>query len=211
MTLIFSLICYSACLFLLLSERKDIVWGKWVFKCLASTSFLMIALTLADVTSPFSNWMIVGFLFCFFGDILLIKSSNKHLFLLGIISFALGHLGFIIAFILSGDVGLVFYATLLLAIILTLGSYLWLKPHLKVEFKIFVPIYILIIGIMLAFSGYAWEGNYRNGVIIGAVLFVCSDLFVAKEKFIGSKFTNKLIGLPLYYTAQIILALSLDW
>ena len=118
MTLIFSLICYSACLFLLLSERKDIVWGKWVFKGLASTSFLMIALTLADVTSPFSNWMIVGFLFCLVGDILLIKSSNKHLFLLGIISFALGHLGFIIAFILSGDIGLVFYATLLLAIIL---------------------------------------------------------------------------------------------
>jgi len=92
-----------------------------------------------------------------------------------------------------------------------IGAFFWLRNHLKDEFKIFVPIYILIIGLMLAFSVYAWEGSFRNGVVIGAVLFAGSDLLVARETFIKSDFNNKLIGIPLYYVAQIFLALSFDW
>ena len=90
-------------------------------------------------------------------------------------------------------------------------SYKFLIPGLHSEFKAMVIVYMIIIGIMCSLSGYAWEGSYRNGVLIGAFVFAISDLYVAREKFIKSEFKNKIIGLPLYYLAQIFLALSLDW
>ena len=87
----------------------------------------------------------------------------------------------------------------------------WLKNALNSEFKVLVLVYICIIACMTSLSGYAWEGSYRNGILPGAFLFAVSDLFVAREKFIKSDFKNKMVGLPLYYLAQIFLAISLDW
>ena len=35
-----------------------------------------------------------------------------------------------------------------------------------------------------------------------------TDLFVARERFVVKSFTNKLVGLPLYYGGQFLLAFS---
>lgn len=211
MTLILILISFTACGLFLIAEKKEHILLKWISKSIASGCFILIALTLADVSSSFSNWMILGFTWCFIGDLALIKSKKETFFLFGIIAFGLGHICFGIAFILVGSIGTLFTTTLIISLILMILSYNWLRSHLKSRFRILVPLYILIIGSMVALSGYAWEGSYRNGVIIGAVLFALSDVFVAREAFVKSEFRNKLIGLPLYYLAQIILALSLDW
>ncbi len=40
------------------------------------------------------------------------------------------------------------------------------------------------------------------------MLFYLSDLFVARERFVTSAFVNRLVGLPLYYGGQVLLALS---
>lgn len=42
--------------------------------------------------------------------------------------------------------------------------------------------------------------------VIGSLLFYASDLMVARQAFIRKSFYNPLIGLPLYYVAQMIIA-----
>ena len=45
-------------------------------------------------------------------------------------------------------------------------------------------------------------------IFSGAILFYLSDLFVARDHFIRKAFSNRLIGLPLYYAGQFLLAFS---
>ena len=46
-------------------------------------------------------------------------------------------------------------------------------------------------------------------VFIGATCFYFSDLFVARNRFLKKEFFNRLIGLPMYYVGQFLLAFSL--
>jgi hypothetical protein len=52
-----------------------------------------------------------------------------------------------------------------------------------------------------ALLGNAW-------ITVGAVMFYLSDLAVARDRFVAPGFTNRVWGLPLYYGAQLILALT---
>jgi uncharacterized membrane protein YhhN len=210
-TLFLIALCFVSCFILLFCEKQNSIWGKWIFKITASSAFVLIALALADASSLFSNLMLVGFGFSFLGDIFLIKSNESTFFKIGIISFAFAHIAFIVAFLTIGSTGLVFFITTILTMFLIMMSVKWLKNALNSEFKVLVLVYICIIAYMTSLSGYAWEGSYRNGILPGAFLFAVSDLFVAREKFIKSDFKNKMVGLPLYYLAQIFLAISLDW
>ncbi len=45
-------------------------------------------------------------------------------------------------------------------------------------------------------------------VLPGAVLFFLSDLAVARDKFVTPGFPNRAVGLPMYYAAQILFAVS---
>jgi uncharacterized membrane protein YhhN len=45
-------------------------------------------------------------------------------------------------------------------------------------------------------------------ILLGAMLFVVSDLAVARNRFVARAFINRAIGLPLYFTAQLLLAAS---
>ena len=45
-------------------------------------------------------------------------------------------------------------------------------------------------------------------VLAGAIAFYLSDLTVARDRFVTRGFENRIVGLPLYYTGQVLLALS---
>jgi uncharacterized membrane protein YhhN len=45
----------------------------------------------------------------------------------------------------------------------------------------------------------------------GAMGFYFSDLFVARERFLKKSFVNKMIGLPLYFIGQFLLAFSVGY
>jgi hypothetical protein len=48
----------------------------------------------------------------------------------------------------------------------------------------------------------------RSLILLGAISFYVSDVFVARDKFIKNEFLNRLVGLPLYYLGQFLLAFS---
>jgi uncharacterized membrane protein YhhN len=76
-----------------------------------------------------------------------------------------------------------------------------------------VLLYIIVITAML--SG-AWSilGDSsltltgRVMIFGGAVLFYFSDIFVARDRFLKNGFLNRLVGLPMYYAGQFLLAFS---
>jgi uncharacterized membrane protein YhhN len=67
-----------------------------------------------------------------------------------------------------------------------------------------VVAYCLAIGAMLWLA----QGVDRPEVRLGAVLFAASDLFVARDRFVRPGLANRALGLPLYYAAQVLLALA---
>jgi hypothetical protein len=49
------------------------------------------------------------------------------------------------------------------------------------------------------------------GVMTAAVAFYISDVSVARDRFVAPGFGNRIWGLPLYYAAQLLFALSTGW
>jgi uncharacterized membrane protein YhhN len=66
--------------------------------------------------------------------------------------------------------------------------------------------YIGIITLMVALSAGAWGKEGSLLMLVGAVLFYISDVFVARDRFVTSDVWNRYLGLPLYYAAQLALA-----
>jgi uncharacterized membrane protein YhhN len=91
----------------------------------------------------------------------------------------------------------------------------WLRPNLG-TMKIPVVTYILIITTMVVCAvalssntGLSTTGRYM--VLIGALSFYASDIFVARNQFVVDAYINRLMGLPLYYFAQFLLAISIAY
>ena len=80
--------------------------------------------------------------------------------------------------------------------------------------KLPVICYILVISAMVVGAGSVMGADNLklSGRLLafgGALSFYLSDLFVARQRFLKAEFVNRLIGLPLYYIGQFLLALSI--
>jgi uncharacterized membrane protein YhhN len=76
-----------------------------------------------------------------------------------------------------------------------------------------VVVYILVITVMASGAWAVFDRSAspfwgRTFVFVGAFLFYVSDVFVARNQYIKREFLNRLIGLPLYYAGQFLLAFS---
>jgi uncharacterized membrane protein YhhN len=77
-----------------------------------------------------------------------------------------------------------------------------------------VLLYILVITVMASGAWTVfWKSSFpisgRTLILVGSFCFYFSDLFVARNKFIKEEYRNRLLGLPLYYTGQFMLAFSM--
>lgn len=176
-----------------------------VSKTVASIGFVVLGAIAWSAGNPIATWLVVGLILCAAGDVLLLW---KRTFDAGLWTFLLGHVAYIVAF----HHALPFAAwPPVIAIVLVpagLGALAWLWPHLKSK-KIPVCAYIAVISVMV-WGAVATTTNGRFGwmVAVGATLFYFSDLTVARDRFVAPEFINRLIGLPLYYIGQILIALS---
>jgi uncharacterized membrane protein YhhN len=182
-----------------------------LFKTPLSMLFI-VAWSLRPAQYPlFSHFILTALLFCLAGDILLAFGSQKT-FLAGLVSFLLGHVGYATAFFIVSDVGPTMATGVILLMAAAALVWRWLSPHLG-TMRNPVVAYIVVISTMVAgalgvYSNSSIPEGVRTSILAGAVLFYLSDLFVARERFIVSEHVNRLVGLPLYYSAQFILAFS---
>ncbi len=204
--LLFQLLTAIMVVGLLLSEYFDNEPGKWLTKPIASAGFIGAAWMAGAWDSPYGRWVLLALCLCWLGDILLIPAQKPNIFKAGIFSFLLGHIAFAMAFIIHGLSGM-YCITALLLLVLPAGFILrWLTPSVPAEMRLPVYAYILVISAMVALAGGTLGHNPMPLIPLGALLFFCSDLSVARDRFVTEGFINRLWGLPMYYGAQLILA-----
>ncbi len=180
----------------LLAEARGLSWLRAASKVGASLGFVGLALLLG-VAGAFERLVLAALLLSLLGDALLL-SAGKPFFLAGLAAFLLAHVAYAVAF--AGRAELLAWPVLPLAA----GVWLvlrWLWPHLG-EMRVPVVAYCLVIAAMVWLA----LGMAAPLVRLGAVLFFLSDLLVARDRFVKPGFGNRLVGLPLYYAGQVLLA-----
>lgn len=180
--------------------------GIGVTKTIGSVLFV-IAGILSDVhLQPAGPLLLTGLLLSLVGDVLLVPKS-RTIFRIGIISFLLAHVAYCAAFISMKGHWMVTVGAVpvMIAVGVLVGR--WLLPSVEAKMKKPVIAYIATICTMVSLSaGMAITGNWH--FTVAAVIFMISDIFVARDRFVESTFQNRLWGLPLYYGAQLLLATS---
>jgi uncharacterized membrane protein YhhN len=83
----------------------------------------------------------------------------------------------------------------------------WLEPHM-VGSRLRKPVllYLVAISSMVALCVATVVSYGRLKLLVAAVLFLLSDVLVAREKFVVSSYRNRLAGLTMYYVAQLMFA-----
>ncbi len=203
-------ICLLACGLTLWFDTQSQQQLKLKTKLLASLAFVGFAWDLGAGDSLYGQLLLTGLVLSLAGDVLLAKPGNKRWFVCGMAAFLLAHMAYAIAFSTMGSVTARLPLVLPLIVLLVLGIGLWLRNYLSGVFKVAVPAYLLAIGTMLVM---AWLvptsiGQQQLWIVAGASLFALSDVWVARNRFTEPAFVNRLVGLPLYYVAQLLLAYS---
>ncbi len=183
------------------SEKLAHRLGAAVCKPAASACFLGVG-WLEGRDNPL---LLAGLLLGALGDVALLARTAKTPFLLGMVSFLAGHLAYV-GLLLQGQyapwaIGLAGGA-LLFALRPLYG---WLSPGVPSRLRLPVAAYVLTILTMVAVAVGRGLGD-SPGLLVAAVLFAVSDLFVARNRFVQNDWKNRAIGLPLYYTAQMMFA-----
>ncbi len=192
---------------LLLAERAGA--APWVrrLKPVASIGFLGYALHNGALQTPYGLAIFAGLVASWFGDVFLL-SKRSAWFLSGLVAFLGGHVAYIIAFATTTPSwGAVGWAMLGLTAVAWVVRR-WLRPNLPEGMKTPVDVYILVITTMLAVAFGAWRSGAPTAALLGAITFYLSDLSVARQRFVGPDFGNRLWGLPMYYVGQLLLAAS---
>jgi uncharacterized membrane protein YhhN len=179
---------------------------QFVAKPLASLGFLLVPVLEGLSDSSMARWLAAGLVLGAIGDILLMFGGSAA-FAAGLGSFLLGHIAYVIGF--SRGSAFALRPTAIAAVVMIAVSILtvrWLRPHLERPFDVAVPLYVIVISVMVTVAFGARD--VTTGARLGAALFAASDLTVARERFVESDRWNRVIGLPTYYLAQLLIAWS---
>lgn len=169
---------------------------------------ILIALQTKQPTSVFYQRMIlIGLLFSLAGDVFLMLPRDR--FINGLLCFLCAHLCYIVAF--AGDGGRMAPLWSVLPFLLygiVMLRLLW--PMLR-KMKIPVVVYTLAISLMAWLALTRWLASPKDGrllALLGALLFVASDSFLAVNRFKGRTRFAQFSILSTYFAAQWLIALS---
>lgn len=197
-----SLVCH------LRAEARGPRWQVYLFKPLTTGLIVLMATAVAvETPSRYTIAIAVGLVFSLAGDVFLMLPVDR--FTLGLASFLVAHVAYLVAFTTNVAVGSA--PLLLLPFALAAGvlvSFLW--KHLGSKR---VPV-VLYAGVLAAM---AWLATSRVWVLggrgaecaaIGAVLFVVSDGSLAVNRFRARFAHAQTLIMTTYVVAQWLIALS---
>ncbi|HRZ31858.1 MAG TPA: lysoplasmalogenase [Flavobacterium sp.] len=198
--LIFSLLYLG----LVLIEFETITWWlkPFIIPLLSISVFLSGKL-------EFKPLLISALFFSWIGDVVLLFANQGVIyFIIGLVSFLIAHLFYIVLFSKLQKVTTIKYKRfipLVLLYLFGLLSFLWEKLG---GMKIPVIIYALVISTMLlvAIKGYfTWNSKSGKLLLIGAVFFVLSDSILAINKFYVPIYLSSFWIMSTYITAQFLI------
>ena len=196
----FTIACAAA---LVWAEVNDSTLAR-PFKMLASTGFVAIALSVGGLAGAYGRLVLIALAFSWVGDLLLTYTSRPA-FLGGLVTFLLGHVAYSFAFAVLGVDERVAAVAAIVMMVVTVPVWRWLRPHVN-DMAGPVIAYIVVISVMVVAAVAAFGAGATALVPIGAALFYLSDIAVARNQFVAPGIDNRIVGLPLYYLAQILLA-----
>lgn len=204
------------------SEFDEKMKAAVVLKGTASLMFVLLGIYLMPSRiTMYGDFILKGLIFGMFGDILLNlrylvpKQKAASVFGLGVLSFIVGHVFYVFALIDLGGNNILLWA-LLITIIISILVILLMKKHFPFEKKyirVFSYIYIIVVVAMFSSAialmivkGYSIK---YTSFLVGAFLFLVSDIFTVYYSFIEETRLQKALNLYTYYLAQILIALTL--
>lgn len=190
---------------------------RYVFKSLLMP--ILMALIWVQTPRPFTGvhlWLLAAIFFSWGGDVFLLNTTDIY-FMLGLVSFLLGHLSYIISFTLDirrtnnrSDIisGRPFY---LLPFVVFLGGFLYLLRNIG---DLFIPVVVyatvLVLMVITALRRYGRvETTSFRWVFWGALLFMVSNSLIATNRFlVPLPFADAWIML-LYCTSQYLIVVGM--
>lgn len=183
--------------------------GVWIFKIIASTSFVSLAYSLNALDTTYGKAIFAALVFSWFGDVFLIPKSDTF-FKLGLVSFLIGHLAFCVAFFIRGIDWNYFSCGFVVLLLLSRTISKWLLPKVSADMKAPVIAYMTVITLMVSLAIGSFGLTKIIIIPLGAFIFYLSDISVARDQFVLKEFKNKAWGLPAYYGAQILLGMTVN-
>lgn len=193
-------------------DRKKIYLWKPI------STLMVIAVAALSLLQPaadpiYTGWLLLALFLSLVGDMALMFTSQRA-FLIGLVGFLLAHVVYGLLFTAlsgwqSGDwISGVVMATAGIAF------YRLLWPHLG-RMRLPVALYTLIICFMINRAFSTLLGDYFTSsqawlIFGGALLFFVSDMILALNRF-GFPFRYNRISLAIYYSGQLLLAMSASY
>lgn len=181
-----------------------------VFKPAALATLIVVALVLGATDSTAGAWLLVALGFGLLGDIALLSGSAPR-FKAGLAAFLVGHLAYVVAFIVAPGAAFT-PATGLIGGLVLAASISFTKDVLPTIMRtegtsLAVPVaaYMTVIGAML-FAGFT------SGIALvaaGAAIFVASDSILARDRFVAPLPRGHLMVMVTYHLGQALIVVGL--
>jgi len=203
-----AVLCGAGCAALVAALLADQRLVAAAAKLVASSAFVSLAVCAGAFGSRYGVLILAGLVLSWFGDAFLVGTS-QHWFLLGLASFLLAHVAYVTAFVTAGIERRWTLGAALPVAAIAAGVLLWLQPQLPPALVWPVRFYTAVISLMVITAFGTRGAGATPLIVVGACFFYLSDLSVAALRFTEPPFPTYVLGLPLYYAAQVCLALSI--
>lgn len=199
------LLIYAGLVSALVWAEYSRTFGAQVWlKTLCALGFCLIAILSGAFYSTYGQIILLGLLSCALGDVLLLPRNKPFMFKLGMGAFALGHVFYALAFFTQTKHVLTLVISFGLMGLVGWRFWAYVKSYLPADMKIPILTYIGIITVMVVLAC----ATHRPILIVPAIMFAVSDMFVARDRFVISEPRNALAITPLYFGAQALFALG---
>ena len=188
-----------------------------ITKMVASLLFVAIAVSaflILKPTADYAVWVIAALALGMVGDGLLVFRSNIKCFKLGLAAFLIGQIIYGVTF--ARFVGFMWVDVIIYVALVAAALFVYTKVNLKLgRMKIPVLAYVLIIAFMFVMAiSSLYKCGFNNltsaMIAVGAAAFIASDVVLAFVVFHERAHRSlRAINLILYYSAQMVLALTL--
>ncbi|MEY9980153.1 putative membrane protein YhhN [Lysinibacillus sp. RC79] len=174
-----------------------------IFKVIPMLLIIILAATPKNLgIKKYQLLIVIGLVFCMIGDYTL------QWFLIGLTSFLIGHIFYIIAFFSTNERQVPTWAKIVL-LVYGASMAVWIAGTVFSSGEVVLGIAVIAYISVILTMGWTAIRTGSTFATIGALLFISSDSYLSINKFVMPlPFSHEIIMLT-YYSAQILIALSI--
>lgn len=188
-----------------LADRRDVEAGA------KPATLLLLLLTAASAGAaehPAGLWLLFALFLGMVGDVALLDDESEERFMIGLAAFLVGHLGYVVCFLLVGLAGGWWIAGGVVVMVLALAVGRGILPAVSREggrsLLSAVAAYMAVIGAM-TLLGWATGSPW---VAVGTAVFVCSDTLLAINRFVRPLAWSRPVIMVTYHVGQALIAIG---